>query len=88
MSNNYFKLITDGRIERIEHFDDTRSESVTAAYIRITRGRHVDPRDKHRVVVWSQAPAVPGHIPQVGDWYCPKCQKPPELHTPGVKCAG
>jgi hypothetical protein len=85
-NNNYFKLITDGRIERLEHFDDTRPHSVTAAYIRVTRGRYVAPGDMHRVVVWKQGPSIPDHVPEVGTWYCPKCNQGAEGHRPSAGC--
>lgn len=74
-NNNYFKLINGRSIERLEHFDDTDPQSVTAAYIRVTRGRDVDSRDKHRVVVYQQAPYVPSHVPEVGTWFCPTCNQ-------------
>lgn len=76
--NNYLKLLKDGKIERLAFFDETEVHSVTAAMIRIKAGREVDPRDRHRMVVHHQAPLVPDHLPEVGDWYCPICQLPPE----------
>lgn len=85
-NNNYFKLITDGKIERIEHFDDRRPHSVTAAYIRVTRGRRLASGDKHQVSVWRQGANVPDHVPEVGTWYCPKCNQQAESHRPNMGC--
>ena len=73
--DNYFKLIADGKIVRLAFFDSREPAAVTAAYINATRGREVAPGDMHRVAVYQQGPLVPDHLPEIGTWYCRKCNK-------------